>query len=156
MPYICYDCKLGYGHPLLWCSGCGRKMIKVKAVDWNILRKDDWKLEGDKGLHEYYLNGKLVDKSYESLAAEIKRLYPELWKLFDLPQDYNGEGPTPANWGWNHYDSDRKLSVILSSKDKGLTLYIKKPIMVYRLKGSNLPIDGVTDEQPFKYKDNGG
>lgn len=154
MPYVCYDCKLGYGHPLIWCSGCGRKMIKVKDVDWTKLKDDNWKLEGN-DIHEYYMYGQLIPSNsrYKTLANEIKKLYPDIWKLFDIPENYNAQyDPTPQAINWQHWDRSIKMYL----KTDMITVTFNKPEIIFRLKGSNLPIDGIDIEQPFKYKDNGG
>jgi hypothetical protein len=150
MAHVCYDCKFGYGHPLSWCPGCGRRMTKVKQVEWQNLRDNNWKLEGDKDLYEYFLDGQPVqDWPYDKLILTVKDKYPDIWKLFDLT-DFQTRQPTPKNLKYMH--GERNCYIYLDNGD--LTFYFKKPRLTYRLKGSNLPIDidemDMFKEQEFK------
>jgi len=151
MAHICYECKLGYGHALYWCPGCGRRMIKVKQVEWDKLRENNWKLEGDKDLFEYFIDGVSLAPNldrYDTLVDTIINKYPEVWKLFNI--NYKPKGPTPIGLKWVH--GERSCYVHL---DNGiLSFYFKKPVLTWRLKGSNLSINfdeiDMFKEQEFK------
>ena len=151
MAYVCYDCKLGYGHPLVWCPGCGRKMIKVKDYNWNELRQKNWKLEGDKNLYEYFIDGIRLDDGkdshYELVQAVIKA-NPWICDLFPDIKNYTEKSPTPIFLKWIR--GDRDVSIYFQNKE--FTVRFDKPRLTFRLKGSNLDINyvGYSEDVPLR------
>jgi len=142
MAHICYDCKLGYGHPLFWCPGCGRSMTKVKNVDWQNLRKNNWKLEGEDVI-EYYLDGKLIEENYvlKPLYDQLLLDHPWVYKVTDI-KEYNvkdGFGILPKPFNKIKVESDRIITLYLEIENQ-IKIYFDKPYIRYRLAGSNLPI----------------
>ncbi len=144
MAHVCYDCTLWYGHPLSWCPGCGRKMIKVKTSsdDFKKAKNAGWKYEG-LDLYEHYLDGKLIDSHlrYNILYHRALELYSGAFELFGLSaQSMPKDKPsmTPDTVCWNH--GDRYIKMYLEKKGK-MRFTIESPFITFRLKGSNLPIE---------------
>lgn len=159
MPYVCYECKLWYGHPLTWCPGCGKKMLKVKDTlnQFQEARKNGWKSEGDRDLYEYYLDGELITKEmlrdsnydrYKCLYKAVYDKYPLLFQQFGIT-DYSNSIINKNNLNWIH--GDRTINLKIVSDDKKVQINFERPRITFRLVGSDLPIEpvGWNDELPL-------
>ena len=142
MASVCYDCKLGYGHQLIWCPGCGRSMKQVKMVDWKRLQANGWRLEGDDGLLEYFLNGFKLEpkKRYEALVGAIREEHPGLWEALGLA-NYDETNLMADTLKFQRNESTRTFELRIETKP--LLLYIRRPCIRYRLVGSDLEVDPV-------------
>lgn len=131
MPSACFDCKLCYGHKLVWCHGCGKDMVQLsykqfeeRCISWNDMRENEWKTEGEKDLYDIFYNSEFICKS--SMAA------PDWPTLRDIISPLVEEGDLE----WVYYDREKergKVFPFIRRKGETERRYIENCVFSFKL-----------------------
>lgn len=129
---VCIDCKFLQGHPLTYCPGCGKRLVKMDltSTETTAMREQNWRIEGMKDIYEYFYNGQLIDWSFnrsdwfDTLLGFLYDVYP--WATTLDKKIFK------SSWG------DRTVNLYYTTPELSISFY--KPKIWWRLKGSTLPI----------------
>lgn len=151
MAYLCKDCKIGFGHPLLWCPNCGKEMVRDKTYNstyWKEKKAEGWRLEGNLE-YEFFIKGeKIGGWALKHLYLTFKEDFPEEWSKWGIPDSFRCEDYSEV---FELYRTHKvSLKLIENSKSRVFYLQLKNkqeqkvyhnPYCRFRVLGSNLPVD---------------